>query len=198
VDGENVRWISPGRLRIVEFAPTKIPDVLQITPRISEDDRGFFFESFQARLFENQGIRMAFVQDNHVGSKRRVLRGLHYQIQHAQGKLVRVAVGKVFDVAVDLRKRSPTFGQWVGVTLSAGEKNQLWIPPGFAHGYYTLSDWAEILYKATDFYAPEWERTMLWNDCDLDIAWPIQEGTEPILSERDERGDPFAQAECYD
>jgi len=182
----------------VEFTPTKIADVLQITPRIFEDDRGFFFESFQARLFENQGIRMTFVQDNHVGSKRGVLRGLHYQIQQAQGKLVRVAAGKVFDVAVDLRKRSPTFGQWVGVTLSAEEKNQFWIPPGFAHGYYTLSDWAEVLYKATDFYTPEYERTLLWNDPDLAITWPILEGTKPLLSEKDERGDPFTQAETYD
>ncbi len=182
----------------MEFAPTKIADVLQITPRIFEDDRGFFFESFQARLFENQGIRMDFVQDNHVGSKRGVLRGLHYQIQHAQGKLVRAAVGKVFDVAVDLRRHSPTFGQWVGVTLSAEGKNQLWIPPGFAHGYYTLSDWAEVLYKATDFYAPEWERTLLWNDRDLAIAWPIMEGTKPLLSDKDERGGLFSQAEYYD
>jgi dTDP-4-dehydrorhamnose 3,5-epimerase len=182
----------------VEFTPTKIPDVLQITPRIFEDDRGFFFESFQARLFESQGVHMDFVQDNHVGSKHGVLRGLHYQIQHAQGKLVRVVAGKVFDVAVDLRKRSATFGQWVGATLSAEEKNQLWIPPGFAHGYYTLSDWAEVLYKATNFYAPEWERTLLWNDRDLAVAWPIPEGTSPILSEKDERGVPLAQAECYD
>ncbi|MEJ2608375.1 MAG: dTDP-4-dehydrorhamnose 3,5-epimerase [Anaerolineales bacterium] len=182
----------------MEFAPTKIPDVLQITPRIFEDDRGFFFESFQACLFESQGIPLNFVQDNHVGSKRGVLRGMHYQIQHAQGKLVRVVVGKVFDVAVDLRRSSPTFGRWMGVSLSAEAKEELWIPPGFAHGYYTMSEWAEVLYKVTDFYAPEWERTLLWNDPQLEIEWPIPEGHTPILSDKDARGAPFRQTECYE
>ena len=182
----------------MDFLNTAIPDVFQIKPRIFEDDRGFFFESYQSLLFENQGIRVKFVQDNHVGSKGGVLRGLHYQIQHPQGKLVRVAVGKVYDVAVDLRHSSSTFGQWVGVTLSADENNQLWIPPGFAHGYYTVSDWAEVLYKVTDFYAPEWERTLIWNDPHLAIAWPISEGKAPILSVKDTRGDVFDQAEYYE
>ena len=182
----------------MDFLNTAIPDVFQIKPRIFEDDRGFFFESYQSLLFKNQGIRVKFVQDNHVGSKGGVLRGLHYQIQHALGKLVRVAVGKVYDVAVDLRHSSSTFGQWVGVTLSADENNQLWIPPGFAHGYYTVSDWAEVLYKVTDFYAPEWERTLIWNDPHLAIAWPISEGKAPILSVKDARGDVFDQAEYYE
>lgn len=182
----------------MEFTPTKIPDVIQIKPRLFEDVRGFFFESYQSRLFAKQGIKVNFVQDNHVGSKHGVLRGLHYQIQQAQGKLVRVVVGKVFDVAVDLRKRSPTFSQWVGATLSADGKQQLWIPPGFAHGYYTLSDWAEVLYKVTDFYAPEWERTLLWNDPSLAITWPILEGTTPFLSDKDASANPFLQAEYYE
>ena len=197
-DIEKNGCFSSNRLIIVEFDPTEIPDVIQIRPSIFEDNRGFFFESFRLQLFEKQGLQLDFVQDNHVGSKRGVLRGLHYQIQQAQGKLVRVVAGKVFDVAVDLRKSSPTFGQWVGVSLSADGKEQLWIPPGFAHGYYTLSDWAEVLYKVTDFYTPEWERTLIWNDPHLAISWPLSEGKAPILSDKDARGDTFDQAVCYE
>lgn len=182
----------------MQITPTTIPGVVKIQPRIFEDERGFLFESYQSRLFKKQGIGVKFVQDNHVGSKQGVLRGLHYQIQHAQGKLVRVAVGKIFDVAVDLRQRSPTFGHWVGAELSAENKAQLWIPPGFAHGYYTLSDWTEVLYKVTDFYAPVWERTLLWNDPDLAIDWPISEGKTPIISDKDASADPFRHAEYYE
>ena len=182
----------------MEFLPTAIADIVRIKPNVYEDDRGFLFESYQSRLFEKMGIPFDFVQDNHVGSRRGVLRGMHYQIQNAQGKLVRVVVGKIFDVAVDLRRSSPTFGRWVGVTLSAESKEELWIPSGFAHGYYTLSDWAEVLYKASDFYAPEWERTLLWNDPHLAIEWPIHDGQAPILSDNDARGVQFAQAECYE
>ncbi len=182
----------------MEFSPTKIPDVIQIKPRVFEDERGFFFEAYQSLLFEKLGISVRFVQDNHVGSNRGVLRGLHYQIQHSQGKLVRAIVGKIFDVAVDLRRKSSTFGQWVGAELSTENKLQLWIPPGFAHGYYTLSDWAEVLYKVTDFYAPEWERELLWNDPYLAIEWPIPQGQTLALSEKDARGMPFRQAEVYE
>ncbi len=197
-NGESSSYGFPNRLKIVEFVPTAIADIIRIKPRVYEDDRGFFFETYQSRLFEKTGIPLNFVQDNHVGSKRGVLRGMHYQIQHAQGKLVRVVVGKVFDVAVDLRRSSPTFGRWVGVTLCAEAKEELWIPSGFAHGYYTLSDWAEVLYKVTDFYAPDWERTLLWSDPHLAIEWPIPGGQTPILSNKDARGAPFRQAECYE
>ncbi len=182
----------------MEYSPTAIADVVRIKLKLFEDERGFFFESYQSCLFEQMGLPLNFVQDNHVGSKRGVLRGMHYQIQNAQGKLVRVVVGEVFDVAVDLRRSSPTFGRWVGVTLSADSKEQLWIPPGFAHGYYASSERAEVLYKVTDFYAPDWERTLLWNDPDLAITWPIPAGTTPTLSDKDAQGDPFTRAECYE
>lgn len=175
---------------------TEIPDVLLIEPKVFGDERGFFYESFNAKVFlEKTGISYQFVQDNHSRSSKNVLRGLHYQIQQPQGKLVRVVVGEVFDVAVDLRKSSATFGQWVGVHLSAENKHQLWIPPGFAHGFLVLSEYAEFLYKTTDYYAPEYDRTIVWNDSDLAIAWPIED--EPIVSGKDKIGKLFAEAEVY-
>ncbi|TAE56875.1 MAG: dTDP-4-dehydrorhamnose 3,5-epimerase [Nostocales cyanobacterium] len=175
---------------------TEIPDVLLIEPKVFGDERGFFYESFNTRSFvEKTGISYSFVQDNHSRSSKNVLRGLHYQIQQPQGKLVRVVVGEVFDVAVDLRKQSTTFGKWVGVNLSAENKHQLWIPPGFAHGFLVLSEYAEFLYKTTDYYAPEYDRTILWNDPDLGIAWPLD--GEPVLASKDKIGQFFSEAEVY-
>jgi dTDP-4-dehydrorhamnose 3,5-epimerase len=175
---------------------TAIPDVLVIEPKVFGDDRGFFFESFNARQFESlTGLKRDFVQDNHSRSARNVLRGLHYQIQHPQGKLVRVVAGEVFDVAVDLRKRSPTFGQWVGVTLSAANKRQLWVPEGFAHGFVVTSDYAEFLYKTTDYWYAEHERSIAWNDPDLGVQWPCVE--QPVLSAKDAAGARFQEAEVY-
>ena len=182
----------------MELIPTKIPDVILITPRVFGDARGFFMETFNANRFAEAGLPIDFVQDNHSGSVKGTLRGLHYQIRQAQGKLVRAAVGEIFDVAVDLRRGSPTFGQWVGEVLSADNRKQLWIPAGFAHGFYVLSEWAEFLYKTTDFYAPEWERSLLWNDPQLGIEWPIPAGHSPILSARDQVGLPLSQAELYE
>jgi len=174
----------------------EIPDVLILEPKVFGDDRGFFFESFNERTFaEKTGISARFVQDNHSRSARNVLRGLHYQIQQPQGKLVRVAVGAVFDVAVDLRKSSPTFGKWAGTILSAEDKRQLWIPPGFAHGFLVLSESADFLYKTTDYYAPEHERCIIWNDPDIGIRWPLQ--GEPILAAKDKAGKRLADAELF-
>jgi len=181
----------------MEFIPTKIPDVILIQPRIFEDERGFFLESYQKERFAAAGIHADFVQDNHSASTKGVLRGLHYQIRQPQGKLVRVVVGEIFDVTVDLRRHSPTFGRWVGMTLSAGKKNQLWVPPGFAHGFYVTSEKADILYKATDYYAPQWERSLLWNDPMLGIHWPIIKDEIPILSEKDRQGVLLSDAETY-
>ncbi|KAF7962935.1 dTDP-4-dehydrorhamnose 3,5-epimerase [Cupriavidus sp. UYMU48A] len=176
---------------------TEIPDVMIIEPKVFGDDRGFFLESFNSREFEEAtGVARSFVQDNHSRSSRNVLRGLHYQIQHPQGKLVRVTVGEVFDVAVDLRKSSSTFGQWVGVHLSADNKRQLWVPEGFAHGFVVTSDYAEFLYKTTDYWYPEHERSLLWNDTDLNIQWPIQ--GEPILAAKDANGKRLAKADCFE
>ncbi|AXV74140.1 dTDP-4-dehydrorhamnose 3,5-epimerase [Ralstonia nicotianae] len=181
----------------LNVVPTAIPEVLILEPKVFGDDRGFFFESFNARAFEQvTGVKRTFVQDNHSRSARNVLRGLHYQIQHPQGKLVRVTVGEVFDVAVDLRKRSPTFGKWVGVTLSAENKRQLWVPEGFAHGFVVTSDHAEFLYKTTDYWYAEHERSIVWNDPDLGIEWPVQ-GT-PILAAKDAAGARFASADLFD
>lgn len=175
---------------------TDIPDVLIIEPKVFGDERGFFFESFNGRVWkELAGLDTRFVQDNHSLSQRNVLRGLHYQIRQPQGKLVRVTAGEVYDVAVDLRKSSPTFGRWVGVVLSAQNKRQLWIPEGFAHGFQVVSDSAEFLYKASDFYAPEHERCILWNDSDLAIDWPVN--GEPLVSAKDLKGVPFRDAECF-
>lgn len=180
----------------MEVIQTAIPDVLVIKPKIFGDDRGFFFESFNDHEFsEIVGCSYKFVQDNHSRSVKNVLRGLHYQIQQAQGKLVRVVVGEVFDVAVDLRRSSPTFGQWVGEYLSVENKNMLWVPPGFAHGFVVLSDVAEFLYKTTDYYAPEYERTILWDDPDIKIDWPLT--SSPILSDKDRSGVRIESAEVY-
>lgn len=176
--------------------PTEIPDVLILEPQIFGDERGFFFESYNATRFrELTGFNGEFVQDNHSRSTQGVLRGLHYQIRQPQGKLVRVVTGEVYDVAVDLRRSSPTFGQWIGVTLSAENKRQLWIPAGFAHGFYVISEMAEFLYKTTDYYAPEHERTLRWNDPKLGIDWPL--AGEPTLSTKDQHGIPFSSAEYF-
>jgi dTDP-4-dehydrorhamnose 3,5-epimerase len=175
--------------------PTAIPDVLVIEPRVFEDVRGFFFESWNRRAFAEAGIDADFVQDNHSRSRRGVLRGLHHQVLHAQGKLVRVTVGEVFDVAVDLRRSSPTFGRHVAMTLSAANRRMLFIPPGFAHGFVVVSDAAEFLYKTTDYWYPAHERTLQWNDPALGIAWPS--GIEPTLTAKDAAGVPLAAADVY-
>ena len=175
--------------------PTALPEVLILEPRVFTDDRGCFFESWNARAFAGAGIDAAFVQDNHSRSRRGVLRGLHYQIEHAQGKLVRVVAGEVFDVAVDLRRSSPRFGRSVGVALSAESRKMIWVPPGFAHGFLTLSESADFLYKATDYWHAKHERTLLWSDPALDIDWPLS--AAPVLAPRDAAGTPLAAAECY-
>lgn len=180
----------------MNFLASELPDVLILQPRVFEDERGFFLESYQKERFAAAGISFEFVQDNHSLSLRGVLRGLHYQIRQPQGKLVRVISGEVFDVAVDIRRSSPAFGQWMGVNLSAENKTMLWIPPGFAHGFYVLSEQAEVLYKATDYYAPQWERTILWSDPALGIRWPA--GPAPIVSAKDAAGLPLSQAELFE
>jgi dTDP-4-dehydrorhamnose 3,5-epimerase len=182
----------------MNFKATAIPEVLLITPIVSEDQRGFFMETFQAKQFAAAGLPTHFVQDNHSGSRQGTLRGLHYQIRQAQGKLLRVVCGEIFDVAVDLRRGSPTFGEWVGAQLSADNRHELWVPPGFAHGFYVMSEWAELLYKTTDFYAPEWERTLLWNDPQIGIQWPLVDGRAPILSIKDQAGIPLTKAEVFE
>jgi dTDP-4-dehydrorhamnose 3,5-epimerase len=180
----------------MQVIPTEIPEVLIIEPRVFGDDRGFFLESYSEKNFiDKTGIEVRFVQDNHSCSAKNVLRGLHYQIQQAQGKIVRVIAGAVFDVAVDIRKNSPTFGKWVSCELSAANKRQLWIPAGFAHGFLSLADGTEVLYKATDYYAPSYDRTILWNDPDLGILWPLSD--QPIISTKDQAGQPFRTAEVY-
>ncbi|MBD2293847.1 dTDP-4-dehydrorhamnose 3,5-epimerase [Anabaena sphaerica FACHB-251] len=180
----------------MKILKTDIPDVLIIEPQLFGDERGFFYESYNEKAFlDKVGISSHFVQDNHSLSIKNVLRGLHYQIDQPQGKLVRVVVGTVFDVAVDLRKSSTTFGQWVGVYLSSENKHQLWIPPGFAHGFLVLSEYAEFLYKTTDYYAPQYDRTIFWNDPDLAISWPIED--EPIVSAKDKVGKLLQEAEVY-
>lgn len=181
----------------MDFSPTDIPDVIKITPRVFQDHRGEFFETFRAQEYAAAGIPGPFVQDNHSRSRQGVLRGLHYQIRQAQGKLIHVVLGEVYDVAVDLRQSSPHFGKSIGIRLDDQQKQQLWIPPGFAHGFYVLSDWAEVSYKVTDYYAPEWERTLHWNDPDLEIDWPIKNTDHPILSAGDAAGTSFQEAEIY-
>lgn len=177
--------------------PTAIPDVLVLEPKVFTDARGFFFESYNARDFADAtGLQVEFVQDNHSKSAHGVLRGLHYQVLHPQGKLVRVVQGSVFDVAVDLRKSSLTFGRWVGNILSAENRKQIWIPPGFAHGFVVLSDSAEFLYKTTDYWHPEYERSLLWNDSSIAIDWPIE--FEPQLASKDATGQDFSHSEVYD
>lgn len=180
---------------IMKVSSSLIPEVMLIEPQVFGDHRGFFFESFNQRNFEMQtGMSYQFVQDNHSSSKKHTLRGLHYQIRQPQGKLVRVVTGEVFDVSVDIRKESPTLGQWVGVYLSAENKKQLWIPPGFAHGFLVISEVAELLYKTTDYYAAEYERAIRWNDSDLAIDWPLK-GIDPILSPKDSAAPAFTDAE---
>lgn len=176
---------------------TELPEVLILEPKIFSDERGFFFESFNQHSFEQStGLDVQFVQDNHSHSVCGVLRGLHYQIQHAQGKLVRVIQGEVFDVAVDLRRSSPNFGKWIGVVLSADNKRQLWIPPGFAHGFLVTSDSAELLYKTTDYWYPEHERSLLWNDSRVGVKWPIQ--GKPSLAVKDAQGKPLIEIDTFD
>ncbi|WP_354682058.1 dTDP-4-dehydrorhamnose 3,5-epimerase [Cupriavidus necator] len=174
---------------------TAIPDVLILEPKVFGDDRGFFFESFNAKDFDAAtGLKRDFVQDNHSRSVKGVLRGLHYQIRRPQGKLVRVVAGEVFDVAVDLRRESGTFGKWIGVSLSAENKRQLWVPEGFAHGFLVVSEFAEFLYKTTEYYAPEFDRCIKWDDPTIGIEWPLA-GTTPVLSDKDRRGAAFVDAE---
>jgi dTDP-4-dehydrorhamnose 3,5-epimerase len=182
----------------MQFIRTKIQDVILIEPKVFGDQRGFFMETFQEERFAENGITTNFVQDNHSGSRKGTLRGLHYQIKHAQGKLVRVISGEVFDVAVDIRRSSPTFGDWFGAKLSAENKQQIWIPKGFAHGFYVLSEWAEVLYKADDYYAPEWERTLLWNDPGVGVQWPLAEDFPPIISPKDQNGVPLDKAQIFE
>lgn len=180
----------------MKATPLAIPDVYVFEPKVFGDDRGFFYESFNHAQFEQAiGRQVSFVQDNHSRSANNVLRGLHYQIQQAQGKLVRVTSGEVFDVAVDLRKSSPTFGQWVGELLSAENKKQMWIPEGFAHGFLVLSDYAEFLYKTTDYYAPTHERCLIWNDPTVNVKWPLQ--SAPLLSGKDAQGFKFESADVF-
>ncbi|TRZ57038.1 MAG: dTDP-4-dehydrorhamnose 3,5-epimerase [Rhodocyclaceae bacterium] len=179
----------------MQAIPTALPDVLLIEPKVFGDARGFFFESYNRRGLAELNLHGEFVQDNHSRSARNVLRGLHYQIVHPQGKLVRVIAGEVFDVAVDLRRSSPTFGQWVGHTLSAENKRMMWVPPGFAHGFCVTTEFAEFLYKTTDYWYPEHERCLLWNDLDLAITWPL--AGEPTLAAKDRLGATLRDAEVY-
>ena len=180
----------------MKVTPTRLPEVLLIEPKVFGDDRGFFFESWNEREFRSAGIDQRFVQDNHSKSARHVLRGLHYQIRQPQGKLVRVVAGEIFDVAVDIRRTSPQFGQHVTVSLSAEKHNMLWVPIGFAHGFCVVSDSAEVLYKTTDLYAPEHERTIRWNDPAIGIGWPMS--VPPILSAKDSKGLSLNEAEVFD
>jgi len=182
----------------MRFEPMSIPEIILITPQVYGDERGFFMETYQAQRFGAAGLPFIYVQDNHSGSQHGTLRGLHYQLRQPQGKVMRVLFGEIYDVAVDLRRWSPTFGQWVGVALSASTRTQLWVPPGFAHGFYVVSDWAEVAYKATDYYSPEWERSILWNDPTLNITWPIPAGEEPTISAKDKQGRLFSKAEVYE
>ncbi len=179
--------------------PTAIADVLILEPSVFGDSRGFFLESFNRKAFGAiTGLDVDFVQDNHSRSAKGILRGLHYQIRRPQGKLVRVVRGAVFDVSVDLRRSSPTFGQWIGVELTEDNHRQLWMPPGFAHGFYVLSDRADFLYKTTDYYFPEHERSLSWNDPAIGISWPLERGTEPVVSEKDKNAAKLAQAEVFE
>ena len=181
----------------MRFTPMAVPDVLLVEPELFGDERGFFMETWHAAKFAAAGVGATFVQDNHSRSGQGILRGLHYQIEHAQGKLLRVVAGEVFDVAVDLRRSSPTFGRWVGVTLSAANGHQLWVPPGFAHGFYVTSESADVVYKCTDVYAPAHERTLRWNDGDVGVGWPLVGGRAPTLSKKDAAGVSLRHAETY-
>ncbi len=182
----------------MKVVPTPNPDVLIIEPKVLGDSRGFFFESFNLKTFSQAtGLDVNFVQDNHSRSVKGVLRGLHYQIRQPQGKLVRVVRGAVFDVSVDIRKSSPSFGQWVGVELTEDNYRQVWVPPGFAHGFYVLSDSADFLYKTTDYYVPDFERILAWNDPEVAIAWPIDHDEQPVISAKDKQGASLANAELF-
>jgi dTDP-4-dehydrorhamnose 3,5-epimerase len=181
----------------MEFRRARIPDLVLVCPRVFDDERGFFLEMWQEGRFIEAGIGVDFVQENHSRSVRHTLRGLHYQIQQPQGKLVSVIRGSVFDVAVDMRKSSPTFGEWVGEVLSDSNHSQLWIPPGFAHGFLVLSESADFVYRCTDYYSPASERCVRWDDPDLGIAWPIDPGTQPIVSPKDANGVSLRLAECF-
>ena len=180
----------------MNFTELEIPSIILIKPDIFKDDRGYFYEAWQDKLFESAGLNYKFVQENCSGSVKGVLRGLHYQIQHSQGKLVKATNGKVFDVSVDIRKSSPTFSKWLGIILSGENKHQLWIPPGFAHGYYVMSDYAEINYKTTEYYFPEFERTIKWDDPEINISWPLD--NPPNLSEKDSEGILLRNANLYE
>jgi dTDP-4-dehydrorhamnose 3,5-epimerase len=181
----------------IEFIPLSLPEVVLIKPRVFRDERGFFFEAWQQQRYSAAGIDAPFLQDNHSHSTLHTLRGLHYQIEQPQGKLVRVAHGSVYDVAVDMRRSSPRFGQWVGVELSAANSCMLWVPPGFAHGYLTLSESADFLYKCTDYYAPQHERAVRWNDPHVGVDWPLPDGIPPRLSPKDAVAPAFADAACF-
>ena len=181
----------------MKFTPTRIADVLCIEPTVFGDDRGFLMETWQAAKFSAAGVATPFVQDNHSRSRRWTLRGLHYQLNHPQGKLVRCVVGSVFDVAVDLRRGSSTFGQWVGEELSAENRRELWVPAGFAHGFLVVSESADVVYKCSDYYHPASERTLAWNDPEVGIRWPIPPGVEVLLSAKDQGGVRLRNAECY-
>jgi dTDP-4-dehydrorhamnose 3,5-epimerase len=180
----------------MKFTPTRLPEVVLVEPKVFEDERGSFMETWEAQKFAAAGLEARFVQDNHSVSRQWVLRGLHFQLRRPQGKLVRVIHGEVFDVAVDVRRSSPTFGQWVGMHLSAQNRRMLWVPPGFAHGFLTLSEQAEFVYKCTDFYDPASERTVLWNDAALRIEWPLPQGIEPRLAAKDASAPTLIHAEC--
>jgi len=192
----NVAEIVPTCANQFEKTSTSLPGLLILKPRVFGDERGFFMESYNERALAESGISEKFVQDNHSCSRRHVLRGLHYQVKHTQGKLVRVISGEILDVAVDLRCSSPTFGRWEAVRLSGENKCMLWVPPGFAHGFYVTSDQAHVLYKATDYYSPEYERTLIWNDPELNINWEL-EGA-PIVSPKDQRGVALRDAEIFE
>jgi dTDP-4-dehydrorhamnose 3,5-epimerase len=182
----------------MEFISTNLPGVVVVQPRVFGDERGFFMETYRMDRFEAAGIPTRFVQDNHSRSQQGVLRGLHYQIRHPQGKLVRAIIGEIYDVAVDIRRDSPFFGQWTGTHLSAENKREMWVPPGFAHGFYVVSDWAEVTYKTNDYYAPEWERSIAWNDPQLCIEWPLVNGQPPSLSAKDLKAARLAEAEVFE
>jgi dTDP-4-dehydrorhamnose 3,5-epimerase len=188
--------ITRATTNAIKKIPTSLPEVFVLEPRVFRDERGYFLESYNQKGLAETGIVETFVQDNHSCSFRNVLRGLHYQVKHPQGKLVRVAVGEILDVAVDMRRNSRTFGRWEAVRLSGENQHMLWIPAGFAHGFRVLSEKAHVLYKATDFYAPEYERTLAWNDSQLKINWELN--GEPIVSAKDQRGAVFADAEAFD
>lgn len=181
----------------IQFTRLEIPDVVLIEPRVFGDRRGYFFESWERRKFASGGIEAEFVQDNQSHSSQHILRGLHYQIKQPQGKLVRVVTGAVFDVAVDLRQSSQTFGRWVGAMLSEENHHMLWVPPGFAHGFLVLSQSAHFVYRCTNYWAPEHERSIIWNDPDLEVKWPIPAGVEPVVSAKDARGRLFRDAQCF-